>query len=93
MLIQIQIFCSVNLNSISQLKYKKIFFLAKNALISPQERNPVALPDTIHDTRVWGAKKYHPQRLKYTLMGVSGPSMDHLLVGVAYSTDHAKYVV
>ena len=24
-------------------------------------KNPVALPDTIHNTCVWGAKKYHPQ--------------------------------
>ena len=34
-------------------------------------------PDTIvHNTHVWGAKNI---TLKYTLMGVCCPSMDHLL--------------
>ena len=42
-------------------------------------KNPVALPDTIHNKCVWGAKRYHPQ---IYINGSKWSIMDHLLVGV-----------
>ena len=49
------------------------------------------LHDTIqtHVYGLWGAKK--KITLKYGLMGVSGPSMDHLLVGVGSVQSLTKY--
>ena len=43
-----------------------------------ENRFKYKLPDTIHITHVYGVPKNIT--LKYTLMGVCGPSMDHILV-------------
>ena len=59
--------CKVEFNITTEIK-KNI--LVKKALISAPEKTALALPDPIHNTCVWQAKKYH---LKYTLSGVCGP--------------------
>ena len=46
-------------------------------LTAGRKKNPVSLPDTIHNTCVWGAKKYHPQIHTKSLSGVCGPFIIH----------------
>ena len=69
---QIGIFGSGNFNSISKLKSKKYF--GKECTNLTAEKNPVALPDTIHNTCVWAAKKYHPQiHTNGSMWSIHGP--------------------